>query len=166
MEQLSLVTRPRITVTTCSNDRSVAQIDVPGGVATCQKVSTQTGKARKVTTKYTAITTMSSIDEAEAKMSTIEQRLLALESDTGAGNNSAAVEQALAAYQKQVLEKLKVIRSKIMEEGGDVSTIKKERDDAVAQNALLKKEVERQNYRIQHLIKALNLAEEKANSHN
>lgn len=97
-------------------------------------------------------------------MTTIEQRLLALESDAGAGNNSAAVEQALATYQKQVLEKLKVIRSKIMEEGGDVAVIKKERDDAVAQNALLRKEVERQNYRIQHLIKALNLAEEKANS--
>lgn len=104
---------------------------------------------------------MSNLDEAEARMSTIEQRLLSLESEGSVNNSSEVVEQALNAYQKQVLQKLKAIRSTIMEEGGDVVAIKKERDDAVAQNALLKKEVEKQNYRIQHLIKALNLAEEK-----
>jgi hypothetical protein len=104
---------------------------------------------------------MSEIQEAEARMLTIEQRLLAIEGTKATGASSSEVEQALNAYQQQVLVKLKAIRSKIVEEG-DVSAIKKERDDAVAANALLKKEIEKQNYRIQHLIKALNAAEEKA----
>jgi chromosome segregation ATPase len=104
---------------------------------------------------------MSNLEEAEGRMSTTEQRLLSLEADGASGGNSAAVEQALRVYQQQVLAKLKAIRSQIMDEGGDVGTIKKERDEAVAQNALLRKEIDKQNYRIQHLIKALNKAEER-----
>jgi hypothetical protein len=104
---------------------------------------------------------MSEIQEAEARMMSIEQRLLAVEATKTTGASSSEVEQALNSYQQQVLVKLQAIRSKIVEEG-DVSAIKKQKDDAIAENALLKKEIEKQNYRIQHLIKALNAAEEKA----
>lgn len=95
-------------------------------------------------------------------MQSIEERLLALESENGVAGSSAEVEQALQAYQSQMLVKLKAIRARFSEEGGDVTTIRKERDDAITQNALLRKEIEKQNYRIQHLIKALNAAEAKS----
>jgi hypothetical protein len=102
---------------------------------------------------------MSSISEAEERMKSIEERLLSIESTSGAASNTAEVELALHQYQTQILGKLKEVRDKISEEGGDISTVRKERDEAVSQNVLLKKEVEKLNYRVEHLIKALNKAE-------
>jgi len=102
---------------------------------------------------------MSSISEAEDRLKTIEDRLLAVELTGVAVTSTADVELALHQYQKQILGKLKEVRDKISEEGGDIATIRKERDDAISQNALLKKEVEKLNYRVQHLVKALNAEE-------
>jgi hypothetical protein len=41
-------------------------------------------------------------------------------------------------------------------EGGDITEVKKQRDEAVQENIKLKKEMERMNYRINHLVKELN----------
>ena len=112
-----------------------------------------------ILTSYSYIWNMSDIQEAEMRMNSIEKRLISIEALKTHGSSSE-VSDALAQYQQQVLAKLKVIRGKITEEGGDVSLIKKERDDLAIENTLLKKEMEKQNYRIQHLIKALNSAEQ------
>ena len=64
----------------------------------------------------------------------------------------------LKAYQAKLLSRLKEIRESIGD--GDAGAIKKERDAAIDENTRLKKELERANYRINHLIKELNKAEE------
>lgn len=92
-------------------------------------------------------------------MLSIEQRLSSIESTKSSENSSSDIQQALAEYQQQILVKLKAVRDQISAEGGDVSVVKRERDDAVSENAQLKKEIEKLNYRIQHLVKALNKAE-------
>lgn len=92
-------------------------------------------------------------------MLSIEQRLSSIESTKLSESSSSDIQQALAEYQQQILIKLKAVRDQISAEGGDVSVVKKERDDAVSENAQLKKEIEKLNYRIQHLVKALNKAE-------
>lgn len=102
---------------------------------------------------------MSTIAEAEDRLKSIEDRLLAVESTSAGTASTADVELALHQYQKQILGKLKEVRDKIAEEGGDISTIRKERDEAVNQNALLVKEIAKLNYRVQHLVKALNAEE-------
>lgn len=108
--------------------------------------------------------------EAEKKLQTIEERLISLESSvtkeskgksSNQSNNSEAVEAALKAYQKQILGKLKQIRESLTAEGGDVQSIKNERDQLAQENKQLKVEVERLNYRVSHLIKALNEEESK-----
>ena len=98
---------------------------------------------------------------ADDRMKSIEERIVALESTNAPVNNTAAVQEAVRAYQIQVLEKLKDIRQSLASEGGDVVNIKAERDAALAENAALKKEVERLNYRVRHLVKALNEEESK-----
>ena len=99
---------------------------------------------------------------SETRMTGIEERLLALESTgSNSANNNAAVQEAVRAYQIQVLEKLKVIRESLASEGGDVVSIKAERDAALTENAALKKEIDRLNYRVRHLVKALNEEESK-----
>ena len=55
--------------------------------------------------------------------------------------------------------KLKLIRDKISAEGGDGMALRKERDAALAENERMKKEIEKLNYRVNHLIKELNAAE-------
>ncbi len=93
-------------------------------------------------------------------MSQLEQRLKNIEViNSSKAANPLIVEQALHSYQSQVLSKLKEIRSAIVEEGGDIGKVKEERDKALAENEKMKKEIERNNYRIRHLIKALELAE-------
>jgi len=99
----------------------------------------------------------SELEVAEQRMKTIEDRLLSLEvSPTGTGNNSAAIEEAVRSYQVQILTKLKAVREALASEGGDITTIREERDKAVQENALLKKEIQRLNYRVNHLVKSLN----------
>ena len=105
---------------------------------------------------------MEELAAAEARMASIESRLLSVESvGAAATTDSASIQAALYEYQTQILSKLKGIRSTIMEEGGDVVQIKAERDYAVAEKAKLKKDIEKLNYRVQHLIKALNEEESK-----
>ena len=45
-------------------------------------------------------------------------------------------------------------------DGGDLGQIKEERDNLQAENLKLKKEAEKLNYRVKHLVKALTAAEE------
>ncbi len=104
---------------------------------------------------------MEELSAAESRMSSIESRLLAIESVGESVSDNSNVQDALNEYQKQVLVKLKAIRNQIEEEGGDVSKIKEERDQSVAENIRLKKEIEKLNYRVQHLVKALNEEETK-----
>ena len=52
-----------------------------------------------------------------------------------------------------------MIRDKIIAEGGDGTALQKERDAALAENESMKKEIEKLNYRVSHLIKELNAAE-------
>ncbi len=103
---------------------------------------------------------MSALTTAEDRMKNIEERLIALESPS---KSAAAVETAVRTYQSQILGKLKDIRQTLVSEGGDVATIKTERDMAIAENAKLRKEIDRLNYRVRHLIKALDEEEQKHN---
>ena len=91
-------------------------------------------------------------------MTTIEGRLAKLEAGTHTPSSAAANEQ-LAEYQAQMLERLRGIRAAMTAEGGDIVQIKAERDELATDNKKLRKEVEKLNYRVQHLIKALNRAE-------
>ena len=79
-------------------------------------------------------------------------------------------ENALKEYQLQVLSKLKELRNLMINDSNTNSDIpgstsssilKDERDAAVAEVKLLKKEVDKLNYRIRHLVKALNEEESK-----
>lgn len=123
---------------------------------------------------------------AENRMAKIEERLLAVESTTNKRNiyyfkqfqqnkfnktqlyieksdSTTIAEDAVRNYQKQLLVKLLSVREKVSEEVGDYAKIKEERDSLLTENVKLKKEAERQNYRIQHLVKALIAEEEKHN---
>jgi chromosome segregation ATPase len=118
------------------------------------------------------------MNEAEQLMKSLESRMNSLETkvtqDTkkkpsgnqpgtaaATNNNSEAVEAALKAYQKQILGKLKQIREAFDAEGGDIQTIRSERDQLAAENKKMKTEIERLNYRVNHLVKALNEEEAK-----
>ena len=104
----------------------------------------------------------SQIASVEQHMSQLEQRLKNVEMNSSStATNNTAIEKALHAYQSQVLLKLKAIKSAITAEGGDISKVREERDHALVENDKLRKEIERNNYRINHLIKALELAESK-----
>lgn len=99
---------------------------------------------------------------AENKLAALEKRIASLElsgSTTSASNE--AVEAAVRQYQIQVLARLKEIRDAMKEEGGDVTIVRKERDAAVEENKQLKKEVERLQYRVKHLVKSLEEEERK-----
>jgi chromosome segregation ATPase len=121
------------------------------------------------------------MNEAEQLMKSLETRMNSLETKvtqdtkkkpsgnqagttaatTTSNNNSEAVEAALKAYQKQILGKLKQIRESFDAEGGDIQTIRSERDKLAAENKQMKTEIERLNYRVNHLVKALNEEEAK-----
>jgi chromosome segregation ATPase len=108
---------------------------------------------------------MSTVDDAKDMISKLEGRLDAVEaknaSSSGAGNG-VADQEALRVYQAKLLARLKEIRSTIGD--GDAGAIKKERDDALAENARLQKELERAHYRINHILKELNKSEEEVAS--
>lgn len=105
------------------------------------------------------------ITAVEEQMGALEERLKKMElnssSKAGGGADSAAVEKALQTYQVQMLAKLKAIRDQIANEGGDATVVRKERDVALAENAKMKVEIERMNYRINHLVRALSEEEAK-----
>jgi hypothetical protein len=100
---------------------------------------------------------MAALIEASNRISTIEQRLSQLEINTPVSEKTSDVENAVQEYQKIVLSKLKNIRQELVSDEGSnngsssiiVDAIKKERDDALIENSLMTKEIEKLNYRIQ-----------------
>jgi ubiquinone biosynthesis protein UbiJ len=101
---------------------------------------------------------------AENRMTSIEAKLMSLERSTVGDGSNEAIEKALRTYQISMVQKLKGIRDAIVAEAGSsesVSNVITERDAALAENAKLKKEIERLNYRVNHLVKALNAEEAK-----
>ncbi|RYH16845.1 hypothetical protein EON65_29440 [archaeon] len=103
---------------------------------------------------------MADLSGAENRMTSLEARIAELEksavSASSGDNSHVEVELAIKKYQHQILGKLKAIKEALVSEGGDSATLRQERDDARAENAALKKEIERLNYRVRHLVKALN----------
>jgi hypothetical protein len=96
--------------------------------------------------------------EIEDKLKELEQRLGTIEAQ---GGNESNQSQQLHQYQSQILPKLMLIREKMIAEGGDIDQVKNERDQAINENVALKKEIERLNYRVNHLVKSLNEEEAK-----
>ena len=105
------------------------------------------------------------LSDAEKKIADIERRIGIIESggsEPVQGGAPGEIDAALTAYQQVILERLKVIRDKIAAEG-DFDAMKRERDNAITENQNMKKEIMKLNYRVKHLVKALN-HEEKNNS--
>ena len=98
-----------------------------------------------------------SIMSAESKIEEIEKRLDELEM-TRKQRGGTADREALLTFQSKLLVRLKEIRAALGNDG-DFETIKRERDSALEEVASLKKELERADYRINHLVKELNKAE-------
>ena len=101
--------------------------------------------------------------EADVRMSAIEGKLTAIEASRGNNTNqmsTAAFNEVLFDYQTQLLDKLRNVRKALTADGGDLGQIKEERDNLQAENLKLKKEAEKLNYRVKHLVKALTAAEE------
>lgn len=104
---------------------------------------------------------MSTVEEAKDMIAKLEGRLDAVEAKNVSSSSSGkgvADQGALRAYQAKLLVRLKEIRSSIGD--GDAGAIKKERDEALAENARLQKELDRANYRCHHLVKELTKVEE------
>lgn len=99
------------------------------------------------------------MDAALDRLLKLEGRLARVESDvqsSGVGSLSSSDklgEQSLVEYQKQMLSRLQTIRDALVMGDGDIAFVIKERDALKDENAKLKKEAERLNYRINHLIK-------------
>eukprot|EP00617_Octactis_speculum_P022132 CAMPEP_0185766932 /NCGR_PEP_ID=MMETSP1174-20130828/40277_1 /TAXON_ID=35687 /ORGANISM="Dictyocha speculum, Strain CCMP1381" /LENGTH=105 /DNA_ID=CAMNT_0028450877 /DNA_START=18 /DNA_END=335 /DNA_ORIENTATION=+ len=98
---------------------------------------------------------------AERRLEGIRLRLGKLEAG---GSSDTATDVALENYQKQVLLRLKEIKAKMNEDGGDIEDVKLQRDQALAENEKLAARVKKQEYRIKHLIKCLNEEESKSKS--
>lgn len=102
-----------------------------------------------------------SLSDADEKLLKLEERLAVIENNCPPPPSAMDPALVVAAYQAQVLDKLRAIRESLLTESGDFGHVAKERDAALAENAQLKKEIEKLNYRINHLIKALNEEEAK-----
>ena len=88
----------------------------------------------------------------------LEERLGRVEREAEEGGVlvlAAAVDgEGLLEYQKQVLVRLVTIRDALTADpAGDMAYVLKERDALREENAKLKKEAEKLNYRIAHLVK-------------
>ncbi|POM65105.1 Hypothetical protein PHPALM_19237, partial [Phytophthora palmivora] len=57
----------------------------------------------------------------------------------------------LREYQTQLLLKLRAIRDTMQKEGSSLEQLRKERDEARIERDALKKQVDKLNYRVQHL---------------
>lgn len=102
------------------------------------------------------------LSDATDRMTLLENRINEFEISTGKKHDqvdNSSSSGSLHDYQVQLHQKLVNIRNSIASEGGDISQIREERDLYSAENVQLKKEAERLNYRVQHLIKALDAAE-------
>ena len=51
-------------------------------------------------------------------------------------------------------------RSRLVGDDGDIAEVRKSRDNALAENLKMKKEIEKLNYRIRHLLKEMVVLEE------
>ena len=106
-----------------------------------------------------------STNPVEEKMKGLEDRILSLESSLTTGTTTT---NNLQDYQKHILGKLKTIREALVAgdtNGGNntvqTQAIVQERDQLKEENKKLKVEIDRLNYRVRHLVKALNAEEEK-----
>ena len=100
--------------------------------------------------------------EAESRMTALELKITDLEALCGSDTTkieTVTSSETLIDYQTQMLRRLVTIRDAIIADGGDHSLISAERDHFQAENVKLRKEAEKLNYRVQHLVKALNQAE-------
>ena len=93
-----------------------------------------------------------------ARLTILETRLSAAEAEAreqpgAAGASSAEASGMLLEYQKQMLARLLAVREALVSGGGDIAYVVKEREALKEENARLKKEAERLNYRIAHLVK-------------
>lgn len=89
------------------------------------------------------------------RLAELEQRLASLEVETkelGGQSQQGITGASLVEYQKVMLERLLAIRS-ALQEGGDAAFVAKERDALKEENAKLRKDIERLNYRVSHLVK-------------
>lgn len=102
------------------------------------------------------------LEAAVVKLSELDQRLKDLETLGGKRASSEQDGQLLKQYQATVLDKLKLLKQKMLAEIGDIDAIKRERDVAIAESDRLLRENEQLNYRVAHLIKALNDAQAQA----
>ena len=103
---------------------------------------------------------MSEISKAEQLVSDLERRVTLMElGSASVDSRKASDNEEMRGFKLNILTKLKTIRDKLVSEGGDPEQLKKERDEALAENIKMKKEMEKQAYRIKHLIKELSLEE-------
>ena len=91
------------------------------------------------------------------KVEELETRLATLESKQG----RLGTDDGVLLYQAQTVEKLKAIRDLMTSDSSGSNDVKRERDEAIARNKELEKEIERLKYRVNHLVKALNNEEQK-----
>ena len=111
------------------------------------------------------------MDEAESKIASLEKRIAILESSSTPTEDSFdrycdIQTQTLKHFQEDILTKLIAIRQQAVIESQQreiTASTKTESEDILRENASLKKEIERLNYRVNHLVKALT-AEELRNS--
>ena len=100
---------------------------------------------------------MATSKDALETLARLEERLSKVEREAteGAGQGQAAVDgEGLLEYQKQVLGRLMTIRDALVADPAvDMAYVLKERDALREENAKLKKEAEKLNYRIAHLAK-------------
>ena len=143
----------------CGKDgqHRVKRLQCPLNAQPTEKITLEVKRGRKERGMSTAYA------EADTRMSAIEGKLTALEASRGNNTNqmsTAASNEVLFDYQFQLLDKLRNIRDALAADGGDLGQIREERDNLQAENLKLKKEAEKLNYRVRHLVKALTAAEE------
>lgn len=102
--------------------------------------------------------------EIENKLNSFEERLNLLETSSSLSSSSSSNSNSLNIFQSELLLKLLTIKENIENEIGDYNLIKNEKNNLLNENIQLKKEIEKLNYRINHLIKSLNEEEQKNNS--
>mmetsp|Transcript_28081 Transcript_28081/g.36798 ORF Transcript_28081/g.36798 Transcript_28081/m.36798 type:complete len:111 (+) Transcript_28081:71-403(+) len=98
---------------------------------------------------------------AESKIMALTERLARLEATPPSPpvDVNVSVKEAVRNVQGEMLLKLRSLRDSMKSEGNDLEKVKEQRDQALAENAELKKDIEKLNYRIKHLIRSLEEAE-------
>ncbi|KAJ1471402.1 hypothetical protein T484DRAFT_1977786 [Baffinella frigidus] len=101
-------------------------------------------------------------DDADKKIATIQATVVEITDlmsktalKAGAAGGGKGGGEGLQKFQKDMLEQLRVLRSTIEEERGPMAALQKERDEAVAERALLQEQGDKQAIRIVHLLRAI-----------